>query len=772
MVDVGNRGDLGLSVTIRDHAGQVHELNHLSAIAVQPGAEVMAGDLVGAVGSTGNSTGPHLDYRVRGQDGDFTDPMSNPAIAQSLDGKQDMSDMDMSDLVGTGAGEDDPNSGNWNPDSDSGWNPGDQYNQQTDNGWQQVTVGDDGGYSTTDIDPSDYSNYGIPTGNSSSSGNNSGGFDTSGTAYGQQTNVTTNPFAGQPGQNSTAAMNAAGYQDTPAGRAAYAASQASNPYAVSTTPTAQVYHPTSASGSSPNGVYTQPYNPAQVNAQADAQIRVNAPGYANQLAIAQGGWANNTQLAQMGYSAQAQQQTAAIQANELMQQRQLDAAYQQALLSAKTQEDLANIQDAYNRYHDQIQQQSLYKQLQVQQDMQTQALAAQTQQQAAAEASQERIAGTGARANVLGTWGRAAASSPWLSRLSGRAPAPGDTGSGTGYGAMSTNTQNLLQGGANGGGQYTDYLPGGQASYSGQAQGWGGASSGGGDWPMFGEGAGEFGGAEMALNVPGANPNEWGDASGSRLPNSIFGSGAGDFWSDNPTDQDVGSLQASDPQIIGGDSGKMPIDTTGDDGSYTGPTNTDTSGLQSDTGSGDNNAVKGGGFSYYYNTDQSAPPQAPAPAAADTTAPAASTDPAAASTDTSTPAASTTGTTTDAFGNTIDDLSGGAPPSAPSLADWENMGPFGQAALRYGLESAGYNWAPYSEAMLQGWRDQGQADPNTGMSGYTAPHVTALGLQSMNPLQQEALQQNAELFGTWGDYQNREQRAWQTGARPMTNVKA
>ena len=55
------------------------------------------------------------------------------------------------------------------------------------------------------------------------------------------------------------------------------------------------------------------------------------------------------------------------------------------------------------------------------------------------------------------------------------------------------------------------------------------------------------------------------------------------------------------------------------------------------------------------------------------------------------------------FGNTIDDLSGARRcRSAPSLEDWESMGPFGQAALQYGLGTAGYNWAPYSEAMLAG----------------------------------------------------------------------
>ena len=70
---VGWMGAYGLAVVV-DHAQGYQTLyGHLSRAAVRPGQRVARGELLGFVGSTGRSTGPHLHYSVYRQ-GEAVDP--------------------------------------------------------------------------------------------------------------------------------------------------------------------------------------------------------------------------------------------------------------------------------------------------------------------------------------------------------------------------------------------------------------------------------------------------------------------------------------------------------------------------------------------------------------------------------------------------------------------------------------------------------------------------------------------------------------------------
>lgn len=69
----GARGGYGNTIII-DHGGGLATLYaHQSSLVARKGEDVTVGDVIGYVGSTGLSTGPHLHFEVR-IDGDHTDP--------------------------------------------------------------------------------------------------------------------------------------------------------------------------------------------------------------------------------------------------------------------------------------------------------------------------------------------------------------------------------------------------------------------------------------------------------------------------------------------------------------------------------------------------------------------------------------------------------------------------------------------------------------------------------------------------------------------------
>jgi murein DD-endopeptidase MepM/ murein hydrolase activator NlpD len=74
VIQAGEQGGLGRAVFIAHGYGLTTRYGHMSAVSVRPGQRVKRGDIIGRVGSTGRSTGPHLHYEVR-LDGEPLNPV-------------------------------------------------------------------------------------------------------------------------------------------------------------------------------------------------------------------------------------------------------------------------------------------------------------------------------------------------------------------------------------------------------------------------------------------------------------------------------------------------------------------------------------------------------------------------------------------------------------------------------------------------------------------------------------------------------------------------
>jgi murein DD-endopeptidase MepM/ murein hydrolase activator NlpD len=73
VVTAGWNGGYGRMVEVRHASGISTRYAHMSEILVSVGKTVGTGQVIGRVGSTGRSTGPHLHYETR-VDGDAVDP--------------------------------------------------------------------------------------------------------------------------------------------------------------------------------------------------------------------------------------------------------------------------------------------------------------------------------------------------------------------------------------------------------------------------------------------------------------------------------------------------------------------------------------------------------------------------------------------------------------------------------------------------------------------------------------------------------------------------
>ena len=74
VIHSGNKGGYGKTIMINHGSGVITLYAHNSALTVNIGDKVIAGQKIAEVGSTGDSTGPHSHFEVR-VNGEYTDPL-------------------------------------------------------------------------------------------------------------------------------------------------------------------------------------------------------------------------------------------------------------------------------------------------------------------------------------------------------------------------------------------------------------------------------------------------------------------------------------------------------------------------------------------------------------------------------------------------------------------------------------------------------------------------------------------------------------------------
>ncbi|MCX6742078.1 MAG: M23 family metallopeptidase [Candidatus Pacearchaeota archaeon] len=76
IISVGRNGNYGRRIVI-EHGGFLTTYNHLKSYnKMHPSQEVEIGQIIGKIGSSGLSTGPHLHFEIVDETGNFRDPLA------------------------------------------------------------------------------------------------------------------------------------------------------------------------------------------------------------------------------------------------------------------------------------------------------------------------------------------------------------------------------------------------------------------------------------------------------------------------------------------------------------------------------------------------------------------------------------------------------------------------------------------------------------------------------------------------------------------------